>query len=248
MDYKKLEFLGLTKNESLVYISLLKLGTSKTGKILKDSGLNSGKIYEILESLKNKGLASESVIDNVKHFTASPPEEMVYLIKEKKEEIDKQEVVLKNLLPQLEKIRNLNLEEPRSVIYKGFKGFKTAVNEATKYLEQNPEILAMGISSSKDERISRFWRTWTLKISAHDIKIKYLFSDRGGHYEQTKKIKNCKCKVIEDITPVTVDIFGNKVVLILNYDEPIHTTLIVNEKTATSFRTFFNQLWKKGKY
>ena len=49
MKLELLEKIGLTRNESLVYITLLKLGTSKTGNILKQSNLNSGKIYEILE-------------------------------------------------------------------------------------------------------------------------------------------------------------------------------------------------------
>ena len=52
MNAKILEEIGLTRNESLVYLALSKIGTSKTGEILKESGLNSGKIYEILESLK----------------------------------------------------------------------------------------------------------------------------------------------------------------------------------------------------
>ena len=52
MERRYLEKIGLTKNESIVYTTLLKLGISKTGEILKKSGLNSGKIYEILESLK----------------------------------------------------------------------------------------------------------------------------------------------------------------------------------------------------
>ena len=64
METNILESIGLTHNESIVYLSLLKRGTSKSGDILNASGINSGKIYEILESLKRKGLASESIINN----------------------------------------------------------------------------------------------------------------------------------------------------------------------------------------
>ena len=53
-----LQEIGLTRNEIKVYTSLLDLGESKTGEILKKSGLNSGKIYEILDSLQKKGLVS----------------------------------------------------------------------------------------------------------------------------------------------------------------------------------------------
>ena len=68
MDIKVLERIGLTRNESLVYLTLLRNGTSKTGEILKKSGLNSGKIYEILDSLEKKGMVSESSINNIKRY------------------------------------------------------------------------------------------------------------------------------------------------------------------------------------
>ena len=84
MDTKPLEKIGLTRNESLVYLTLLRLGVSRTGEILKKSQLNSGKIYEILESLKVKGLASESVINNVKHFAAAPPKQILEYVESKK--------------------------------------------------------------------------------------------------------------------------------------------------------------------
>ena len=66
MDTQYLERIGLTRNESIIYTSMLKTGTSTTGKILNASGINSGKIYEILEGLKNKGLVSGTI--KINHF------------------------------------------------------------------------------------------------------------------------------------------------------------------------------------
>jgi sugar-specific transcriptional regulator TrmB len=72
-----LESIGLTKNEGKVYLTLLKTGTSKTGNLLKNSGLNSGKIYEILDSLKRKGLISETELDGTRHFSPSRSTETI---------------------------------------------------------------------------------------------------------------------------------------------------------------------------
>ena len=93
MNTDNLQKIGLTKNESIVYLALLKLGTTKTGEILKFSNLNSGKIYEILESLKIKGLASESSINNIKHYTAAPSKKLLYYINQKKKELQKEEKI-----------------------------------------------------------------------------------------------------------------------------------------------------------
>ena len=118
MEYKVLEEIGLTRNESLVYLTLLRIGTSKTGEILKQSNLNSGKIYEILESLKIKGLVSESVINNIKHFTASPPLQLNEYIKVKKDNLRKDEHLIESLIPELNKIRNEKIKETKAVTYR----------------------------------------------------------------------------------------------------------------------------------
>jgi len=52
---KMLQKLGLTKYESLAYITLLKLGTSKATDLTKESGIPHTRIYDVLSSLHRKG-------------------------------------------------------------------------------------------------------------------------------------------------------------------------------------------------
>src|SRR3989344_4179059 len=170
METETLEKIGLTKNESIVYLTLVKSGTIKTAEILKKSGLNSGRIYDTLESLKHKGLISESNINGVKHFTAL-----------------------------------------------------------------------------KDEKINRFWINWSPKRISKKIVAKHLFSEKSEFYDEFKKMKYTEARFLEGITPVTIDIFGTKTVLIMNYKEPISCILIQDENTVQSFRQFFYQLWKIAK-
>ena len=68
-----LQEIGLTQNEIKVYLTLLELGESKTGEILKKSRLNSGRIYEILNSLQEKGLVSFILKSGVKYFRPADP-------------------------------------------------------------------------------------------------------------------------------------------------------------------------------
>src|SRR3989344_5177017 len=130
MDNRMLEKIGLTRNESIVYLSLLKIGSSKTGEILKESGLNSGKIYEILEGLKAKGLVSESIINKIRHFSAAPPFQILEYLEKKKEEIANDERDIRKSLSDFEKIKTEKIKEVKAVTYTGFKGIKTATDEA----------------------------------------------------------------------------------------------------------------------
>lgn len=139
-----LEQIGLTRNEGKIYLALLRLGTSKTGHILKQSHLNSGKIYEILESLKLKGLVSETEIDGIKHFTAAPPSQLQHYLETKKQDIENEEKIVTSLLPQLELLRKQLLPEKRIATYSGFRGIITAAEEALEGTKPGEEILSLG--------------------------------------------------------------------------------------------------------
>lgn len=244
---KVLESIGLTKNESLVYIALLQIGTSKTGGILKKSKLNSGKIYEILENLKTKGLVSESIINNIKYFTAAPPSEILEYMQEKREAIQQQENSLKSILPDIEKLRSSLKKEVKAVTYTGLRGIKTAADEALASMDPNENILAMGVTEVKDKKFNEFWKNWQVRRISKKISMKMIFSERSDYYLSFKKIKYIEARILEGITPVTVDIFGNDMTLLLNYGEYPSCILIYDKNTAQSFREFFNQLWKQTK-
>jgi HTH-type transcriptional regulator, sugar sensing transcriptional regulator len=65
--------LGLTNGEARVYLSLLKLGSAKVGEIVKDSAISYSKVYDVLQRLSIKGLTSQIIVENIKHFNAVEP-------------------------------------------------------------------------------------------------------------------------------------------------------------------------------
>lgn len=246
MDPKQLQGLGLTKNESITYLALLKLGTSKTGEILKESKLNSGKIYEILEALKEKGFVSESNINNVRHFQATPPSYIKEFFEKKKQKIMQEEQEFKKMLPRLEELRNTVLTQPRTTTYTGIRGLRAAVEEATQQLKKRDEVLGLGIQSTKQKKYNLFWQQWN-KINLNEkLSARYLYNDKGEHYKVIRELPYISCKVLQETTPLTIDVFGKNAVLLLNYQAE-QFILIIDEHTAQTFTTFFNQLWKHAK-
>jgi len=224
----------------------LKIGTAKTGEILRESGLNSGKIYEILEGLKNKGLVSESIVNNIRLFSAAPASQLLEYSNRKKDEISKEENELRKALPILDKMRASSDKDVKAVTYTGFRGIKTAADEALDSMKKGQEILAMGVTERKDKKYNDFWLGWTERRLKKGITAKHIFSENSDYYKTFRKFKYTEARVLTGLTPVTIDIFSDKV-LILNYTEPASCTLIHDTNTARSFRTFFYQLWKMTK-
>jgi len=243
MDVNSLKEIGLSKNENIAYLTLLKHGMLKSASITKRSGLNPGRIYDILDSLILKGLVSETEIDNVKHFSAAPPDELLTLAQNRIKEVKEQEKHIQSLLPELNRLRHTTLPLARSSVYTGFRGLKTAANEALESMKEGEEILGMGFTQLKDKKVNDFWTYWSTKRTAKKIPLRALFSEKGEYHNTFKKMKYTKTKVLESVTPVAVDIFGSSTVLILNYQDPISVILIQDKNTVRSFTQFFEGLW-----
>lgn len=80
----KLQNLGLNQYEAKAYSSLLKIGTANAYKISKESGIPRARIYDVMETLINRGLAMvEESSENTKIYTPVPSK--VFLEKTRKE-------------------------------------------------------------------------------------------------------------------------------------------------------------------
>jgi septum site-determining protein MinD len=76
MDTKILEEVGLTPNESKVYLSLIELGSSSATQIIQKAGLHRAVVYDLLERLIEKGLVGYVIKGRKKFFEATNPERL----------------------------------------------------------------------------------------------------------------------------------------------------------------------------
>ena len=106
MMISELMELGLTNGEAKVYLSLLKLGYSKVGSIVKDCRVSYSKVYDVLERLILKGLVSYVLIGNIKHFNAVEPYRLQDYIQKKEEKIKLQKDKVSKIIPDLVSIVN----------------------------------------------------------------------------------------------------------------------------------------------
>lgn len=131
----KLENTGLSENEIGVYISLIKIGESTSGKILNDYKMSAGKIYIVLEKLIKKGLVSYIIKNNVKHFKAHNPKNILDYLGRERKEIELKEKEIETLLPKIFQIIKTPKEDTCVEIYNGLEGFKTIFNRYICELE-----------------------------------------------------------------------------------------------------------------
>jgi sugar-specific transcriptional regulator TrmB len=235
-----LENTGLTKNESAVYLALLKKGKSTSYNIVREAKISSGKIYETLDRLQQKGLVKSVIENGVKHFIANDPEALFEYLKQKEQAIRNKEEELHKILPQL---KNLKLKEDieEVALITGFRGISPVVYKA---LENAKNIKIMGVRSTKNVQFNNFWKNWHRQRILEKKKAQILFSDNGSDYWKFfKELKYTEVKESLTISPSAIMIIDNNS-FIFSYEEELKCIHIVSEPTAKSFNGFFDSLWK----
>lgn len=241
-----LEQIGLTKAEINVYLALLELGSSTTGPIVEKSQASSSKIYEILEKLLQKGLASFVIKNGMKFFEASNPQRLLDYLKEKETELKTQEQELQQMLPELELKRTLSKYKSEATIYKGMKGLETAFQDIFKTCKKGDTNYVF-VVGQLDERMNEFFkRHYTLRAQ-QGINTKTIFSEAGRDlYESRKNIPLFEGKIVGTTTsPATVNIYGSKVNLRMGESKNVICMVIDNKELADSFLEQFNLLWNQ---
>src|SRR3989344_8460575 len=144
MNKESLKEVGISEREIKVYLALLKTGRTATGNLIKESGVSASKIYQTLDKLVSKGLASYVIISKTKYFSASNPENLIGLIDEKKKAI--QEVI-----PELKEIEKKRENIQEAEVYEGIKGIKSAFNKIIENLNKGEEYLVFTLGEELGE-------------------------------------------------------------------------------------------------
>jgi len=88
--------LGLTKNEGKAYEALVKFGKLSASEVSKHSGVSYSRIYDVLDSLANKGLV-EVVPEKTKKFVPTDPASLLKLVEEKEKALEKTRAKIKEM-------------------------------------------------------------------------------------------------------------------------------------------------------
>lgn len=240
-----LQDIGLTQNEIKIYLELLKLGTTTTGMIIKNTGIHGSKVYDGLERLMEKGLASYVIIANTKNYRAVEPERLIDFLDDKKKKIYEQEKEIRKILPELKRRMHIGEEEKEAEIFMGWKGMETVFNEGIKVMGKGDIWYVLGAYAGEDrERTDRFIQKVIMKCEKKKMKWKVIYNESARdtfEYEQESPITTNR--FMDQDTPATINIYKDVVFIALWIRDPI-AFRVKNKKVADSFKTYFSQMWK----
>lgn len=250
MKPETLERIGFTQGEARIYLALLDLGQSTTGPIVEKSGVSTSKTYKILKRLKNKGLVSYIIKNNVVHWSPANPKRILELLEEQEQIIREKKEEVKEILPELLKKINSLKETQQAEVYMGMKGMITVYNDETNYLKEHPDEVdyVIGIASIYQKKFMDFFERIESKRNKLKIRRKYIFGiNAKGSQPWIEKSKYCDIKYLDyPDSPVSINVYGETSFINVLSDEPIFF-VIKSREIAESFKEYFKLLWKISK-
>ncbi|MCL4376181.1 hypothetical protein M1558_01670 [Candidatus Parvarchaeota archaeon] len=239
MDVEKIiESAGLTSAESKVYLSLIKLGSSMIGPVLRESGLNSSVAYNCLQRLMGEGLVSYDIKGKKKYFFASDPKNLIRILKEKED-------ALLEAMPILEKLSRTAKNRQEIFIFEGPNSARTVFNDILDTLKKGEEHLVIGVSES-DSGMGEFIKKWDEKRVKRGIVKRVIVTEKESNWlSYYKKQPLTKVKSMQEIFNMrfTINVYGNKTALVIWGRYPTYI-LIERKEVAENFRNYFNFLWR----
>lgn len=247
MEISILENIGLNKSEIKVYVALLKLGSSTTGLIIKESRTADSKVYEVLQKLIDKGLVSYFTRGDVRYYKASNPNMILEYIKEKKNKIEDDEKKVIGIMPFLQQISKEKQQETEATIFSGTNGMKTGFRNLVDDLMKGEEVHIMGVYDFGEEvmPIARFFQNIRSKKG---IKAKFLInSDAIKIAREFSKYPPLEIRYLPKglFTPAIFLIYKDKVIINIAREKTMF--VLKSKSTAAAFDAYFQMMWKTGK-
>ena len=241
MEIGILKELGLSEEESKIYITLLKRGSSLASYVAEQTGINRSLVYQILDRLISRGYVSYVIKNNVRYYNPVSPDKLLDLLKEKERK-------LKEALPELNNLFQPVKEKPIVEILEGTEGIKTILNDI---LKEKQEWLALG-SGKAPELLSYYVEHWEKERVKNKILMKAILdsSEAGKKRGQTlSKLSYTKVKYMERkyLSPSSTWIYSNRLVLVVWSKEHPFAIRTISSEIIISYKNHFEQLWKLAK-
>lgn len=239
MISEKLQKIGLNEKEAKIYASLLELGETSIQRVSKKSKIKRTTIYNIIDTLKEKGLVSTIIKKKRKYYVASDPRELEFKLEEQKQS-------LKNLMPELLSITNLIDKKPKIKFFEGEEGLKEIYLDTLNY-PGTPlwawvttdiwQILDEDfIQSYLASRVKK--GIWAYVIAPNNEAIQD-YKKLDKKYLRQTRLENEPSFSIE----VEIDLYGGNKIGIMAFKEKIGF-IIESQKIHNTLKSIFDVSWK----
>jgi sugar-specific transcriptional regulator TrmB len=237
-----LENLGLSRNESKIYLELLALGKATATEISKQTKIYRANVYDALSKLIEKGLVAYAIQDKAKKYEAADPVSLLNILKERQLELEK-------FLPQLVLRKKMAAKQSDMYVYNGLTPAKNTLKELLRY---NQPIYVYGTPPNISSMAKGFLQEFHKERVEKKIPMFHVYSKEAEPDFQdvgVNKLPHTFSKHLPDgmVLPMSTTICGDEVQLKF-WTRSGSVVVMKSREVADSFRENFNHFWNGGKW
>lgn len=236
---KILKGIGLSAFEGAVYLAALEIGQGTIQDLSRKSGIKRTTIYTFIENLKELGLIYATKKHKRILYSASHPEQLIELEKNRISEIEQ-------AMPELLAIHNIQRNKPKVTFYEGESGIKEVYQDT---LKTKKNILAWSDFDYMEKVMGKkFMEEYPQERSKRDMGFKTI----TRHTPVTQELEKKNMGALRDMKFVKsgefkteINIYGDKVAFMSFRNSEPFAVLIEDEGIAETLRVAWSELWGK---
>ncbi len=235
---KELQDLGFRRNDALIYVELLKAGSTTPAALAQRLGFSRSYAYDALARLETQGIAAPSKERGQRVYAALAPEALAELAAQRAD-------AFSSLVPALSA-----LAMPRDglavEVHKGKYVYRTLLLDILARLRRGDEVLIFGIDDA--QLLSDDWAQKRLRLyfaKAKRLAIRERAIVREGNVAPPEAITRYRAMREELFDAVAFEVYADTLALFLR-GEPDHLLLVRSARVAQSYRRQFELLWRQA--
>jgi sugar-specific transcriptional regulator TrmB len=244
-----LEKVGLNKPERIIYLAGLQTGPVLASYLARKTGTTRQHIYDILNSLEEKGLVSTTGRKYNRRFVMEKPWQLKNLLERKKKNIEKLEKQIDLLSIELESVDATGKSIPQINFYDDLEGIKN-IWEKSAYCADE-EILSIMPIYDVLELLGKDFIEYYLEKRLKNNKISKTLRVRPKEVSDDWFKLHSKQKRIVKFLPSDINISStfiiyDDIVSIISSKKENFGFTIKSEELAQSMKGIFETLWRKA--
>lgn len=239
-----LKSIGLAEKEMRVLIVLLENGPMFASAIAKSAKLNRTTTYGLLKDLSEKGLVSSIDKKGTIRFQSIEPGLLPAYIERRQNELEESKQQVKEMLPQIELLRNRGQALPKVQFFEGRQGVEQSYEDTLENNKEKILIGVTGIEAAYTHLTPEFIKYYTEKRAGLGIHSIYITPDskkareekeNDARLNRTAKFIPAKYAYSSEITA-----YDNKVHMVSYALENPVAIIIEDETIARTMKIIFD--------
>lgn len=232
--------IGLSENESLVYLAALSLGAASALQISREAGLKRTTVYSVIDALQGKGLISLQMRGFKRRFAAEDPARLKSVLETKQQQFF-------SLLPELSALFNLRGTDSLIKYYQGIAGMKSVYESLLSDVRPGEDYLVISnVAQTMSLDPDFFWDLFARRAKL-PIRIRILAQedDYGAQLKRNEQRLNQEVRFLPPDARLSTNLVViPKKVVMHQVTPPVNVLVVENPAIVQMHRELFEMIWR----